>query len=495
VIRYPTFALHGIFPVTCMCLLLLGCQQEDRTAFVPPQFDTVGTTVLVRNGPIGAWDPSDAWTIEEDFRIGGLDVQDEQTPAVFGFNLLAPQIGPHGLVSVFSANGDSLVRRFGGSGQGPGELTRPNALAFDKFGRAWISEHFARPRRWSVFDSTGTFVRTVPFPAQAGHVSRRVGPARVTDDGRLVFEMSDDEGVGYSEFDTTGVFLRASPRMKRPPWPPGVIMPRDPRERDYLRFRIEQLRWSPAPNETAWVATSGPYRLLQVSLISGDTLRIVEVSHRGSSSLSARERGRIDRILSSVGSSASAFPLVRPLIDGIHVTDDGHVLVQVVDEVGENTSTWDVFSPDGVFLGTMKTGFSVTQHGWGLTTIVGDTLLTVTEGAAGVPFVIRATIHRPKGDPQAVTPGVTRTAPELTPSEIRVSGFVPPGATGLVLTDSLVVCVGDLGRSQVVCAPGGDWATARRFGKSRQGPSELLTASSLGAGADGSALHEPRCHQ
>jgi len=88
--------------------------------------------------------------------------------------------------------------------------------------------------------------------------------------------------------------------------------------------------------------------------------------------------------------------------------------------------------------------------------------------------------------PPSGTPSLP--APTLTPSALTVSGVAPLLSSGLVLTDSMVVCVGDDAFKQVVCAQDGDWARAIRIGREGGGPGEFRGVFQLEAGAEGSVM-------
>ena len=98
--------------------------------------------------------------------------------------------------------------------------------------------------------------------------------------------------------------------------------------------------------------------------------------------------------LAEAGISRGEVELVRPVVDGIHVTDDGHILVGIIEQVGEDPSTLDVFDPGGIFLGSVDLGFRISRHK--LPALVGDTIVAVTTGAFDVPYLVRATIKRPR---------------------------------------------------------------------------------------------------
>jgi len=375
-----------------------SCQgTSSASEYVDATIDTIGGVVTVRNGPVGAWDTASEWSVGDVLRIGSLDDPD----ASFSSILLSATLSPSGGVYVVSFADNTVfhydregryLRRFGGAGNGPGELTRPNAVSVDPIGRVWVTEHFSRPRRWSVFDSTGAFLKTVLFPAAATYAHRRLMPLAITPDWKIVTEMGDELGAQYLQFDTLGTLEVESSKIGLVQTPSPVRMPPDREDRAFLNERIDRLRWSSGLKGHTWIAHKGELRLTKVELRSGDTLRIVETTHRPKEDLSQREMERLDRLLQRGGSSAGAFPLVNPIVDAVHETEDGHVLVQIVETVGEPSTILDVFSPDGVFMGALGVPFNLPSHGQGLTTISGNLILTVTQDRLGVPSVIVARI-------------------------------------------------------------------------------------------------------
>ena len=95
--------------------------------------------------------------------------------------------------------------------------------------------------------------------------------------------------------------------------------------------------------------------------------------------------------LKEAGISRDDMELVRPVVDAIHVMDDGHILIGIVEKVGEATSTFDVFDPEGIFLGTLDLGFVI--PGRNIPAIVGDTIIAVT------PWGSRPALSGARDDP------------------------------------------------------------------------------------------------
>ncbi len=67
--------------------------------------------------------------------------------------------------------------------------------------------------------------------------------------------------------------------------------------------------------------------------------------------------------------------------------------VGIIDQVGEDPSTFDVFDPEGFFLGSIDLGITIPRRN--RPALVGDTLIVVTPGLLDVPFLVRLTIRRP----------------------------------------------------------------------------------------------------
>jgi hypothetical protein len=83
---------------------------------------------------------------------------------------------------------------------------------------------------------------------------------------------------------------------------------------------------------------------------------------------------------------------VPALVQAIRVLGDGHLLVQIAEEFDAPGHNFDVFDPEGLFLGTLRTDLMI-EPGAGID-FRGDTLVAVTVGTLDVPYVVRAVIQR-----------------------------------------------------------------------------------------------------
>jgi hypothetical protein len=353
--------------------------------------DTIPRAVMVRNDEEGLWNPETRWSIREEFRLGAADGRPE---LLFGGHLTSVSLGPQGHIfvldfvaqdiRVFDGQG-GFLRRFGGAGGGPGEFNVPVGMGWDGAGRLWIANGFSG--HYTVFDSSGTFVKTVPRPVRG--MRRRQFPLWFDTRGHLVDEGTGGGGVDLIQVDTTGTRVDTLSVLSNPRRPGFVPLP--PNVDRTLLEHLPSLRWAIAPDGTVWSAESGDLRLIQTTL-RGDTLRVVETRHR-STNVSRTVRRQIEAELDRVGISRSDYTLARPIVQALHVMSDGHILVQIGEGAGHYSGRiLDVFDPEGRFLGTMDLGFNLTAVGF--PALRGDTLVGVTLGEFDVPYVVRATILR-----------------------------------------------------------------------------------------------------
>lgn len=361
--------------------------------------DTMDSVVIVRNGERGQWSQDEVWEVHEQFRFGTAGLEDEGH-AAFTNELIATTLGPDGVIYVLDWVGQELIRiedagaratPVARPGPGPGELQSTAGIGWDPQRRLWTADTRGR---YTIFDSAGQFVTTVPRPVHGW--LRRAFPLVFDSSGRFV-----DEGFGRGNV----IFLRIDPAtqsvdtltslpLSPKPLPNMPILPGQDEFRYVLNHYLTETVWAVGTIGTLWAATTDRLRLYEIDLETGDTLRIVDTVHRDDLSLSDRDQERIRMGMAEAGVDPSAFDLARPVLQSLHVTDDGFVLVQIVDDVDEYGNMFDVFDPEGIFLGTMTLPFRLPSLS--SPDIVGDTLIGVALGAYDEPYIVRSTIVRPR---------------------------------------------------------------------------------------------------
>ena len=398
---------RGLAPglAAALACLSVACA-GDSDPPLSTEVDTIGGVVVVRNGPVGLWRESEKWQVVQEFRVGNVwgatGDEDLTTPRNNSVTL-----GPNGQifvlewstdrVVVFSGEGQ-FVRSFGGPGDGPGDLRNPMGMAWDGTGRLWVAAGFNG--RYHVFDSTGVFQKSMPRPVRA--VNRIQHPllweeetGTLVDEAAVAIASTGLSTVLFLRVDTLGQVVDTVSALPQPrrfrSGPPPIIRPSQESLRFLARHYLATVEWSMAPDGTVWSAINGRLRLVHTDS-NGDTLRIVETSHRPGS-FDRRDRTAISEGLAEAGLSERDVELVRPLVNDIYLMDDGHILVGIIEQVGEDPSTFDVFDPEGFFLGSIDLGITMPRRN--RPALVGDTLIVVSPGLLDVPFLVRLTIRRP----------------------------------------------------------------------------------------------------
>lgn len=383
--RSLVFGLLGLLWPTASWAQVTG---SDAARFHVDTIRSILRTVNTAREPFPA---PDAVRPEEVFRIGSIS--GEETTQFTG-PIIAVSNGPNGqllvldqislLLRVFGPNGD-YIREFGRPGRGPGELSSPSALAWDDQRRLWIPEPFER--RYTLFDSAGTFIKTVRrslLPA----VNRRVYPALFDSHG-LLDHASYGGGARIARVDTTGAVVDSFPSMRYPPNPiprETIVAQRDPEWSKAVRHFRPRLRWTLSPDGTIWMATSDSLRLIHRSL-EGDTLRVVETGHRPPT-FSPTEQRAVER----VSRTFEDVELAPTVIQSLHASDDGLLYVQISGELGQPGHEVDVFGAQGEYLGTFE--LELTIQPLSQSHFVGGYFSYVGVGAYDIPVVVRTRVGR-----------------------------------------------------------------------------------------------------
>ena len=85
-------------------------------------------------------------------------------------------------------------------------------------------------------------------------------------------------------------------------------------------------------------------------------------------------------------------PATKPAFRDLTVDDRGNLWVRPTAQAGEEDHLFDLFDPEGRYLGQIRSPFPVAPSAPLL--VRGDTILAVTEDELGVGYVVRARIER-----------------------------------------------------------------------------------------------------
>ena len=224
-------------------------------------------SLLVGVAPAEGQDAS-GWQAIELYRLGGVDAPPEEE---FTNQLLSLSLGPNdqlfvldlssSRIQVFSAANGEYVRTIARAGRGPGEILDATGLGWDRDDQLWVKEPFAR--RYSVFDSTGTFIRTVPSPWSP--VPSRTGRVDFDEEGRLVETAIEDSGPFLRVLDPTSGELideySVLPASQRHPALPSSIVGVPDNVVQAVRRFQPRVIWDWLPDGRVWFAHQDDYRL------------------------------------------------------------------------------------------------------------------------------------------------------------------------------------------------------------------------------------------
>lgn len=391
--------------VTVACLVLGGCGGEAAGDGWAGSVDTLANgAVEVRSPAEGAWAEGEEWRLVEELRIGALDGEGSE---VFGqVSDVAADDG--GRIYVLESQAAEL-RTFGpdgahlwtagGQGQGPGEMSGPAGLAV-RDGRIWVVD--SRNRRYVVYDTAGALVEEHPRAIMGpfGGWKGGFGP-----DGRL-----HDEGilqVGQGRFGQGFLTLNREmepvdtlvlPEYSQPGYDPVTLSVETSTFtlRPAVPFTPNQVV-ALEPGGLLWTAVTDDYRI-HGQTPEGDTVRVVSRAYEPVP-VSGEERDSVMAGLrDQFGGSGATFdaariPGAKPPFQALTVAPDGHLWVLTTPARGDTARSYDVFDPEGRYLGAVAVPGRIrpAPH------IRGTKVYGYVTDELDVPYVVRWRLEKPGG--------------------------------------------------------------------------------------------------
>ena len=339
-------------------------------------------TIVVHNAGAGMWHEGAAWMLTDAVTIGSqndsgnavfgrvADLALDQRGRVYVLDLTPPEI------RVFASDG-SYIRTIGRKGHGPGEFELATGMRFDPRDRLWVLNQ--GNQRYSVFDTSGALLREFPRRMSSATLEwrfRAFSPTGDPFDG-LMYATTSGWEHRYARYDTlTAEFVDTLPLPVLPEGTPlgwGRIMP-------------TPLGW--------WVGVATDYRLWELTR-AGDTVRVVEREHEPVGLPTAQRDSIRDamRLLRERARGAVSLPIPehQRIFDEIVVDNHGYVWVQLSRTPDERVTSFDVFDPEGRYLGAVKAPSVVESNP---TPVVRDDRMAyVTTNEPGAQFVVTARIR------------------------------------------------------------------------------------------------------
>jgi hypothetical protein len=344
----------------------LACGDDPEPHRVDPTVDTTAAGVVhIRNGS-GLWSAPDRrrWVVQRERTVGegeglllrngliGISVRSDGTTCVLDF--------PAQEVTCGDAKW-RVYQRVARRGSGPGELHFAGGIGWDPSGRLWVASGRGR---YDVYGFARDEIHTYRRPS-AG-LARRVYPLRFDTHGRPLDEIiGGGRTVGFARFDpeqgTLDTLLRI-PRSPRGPLAGSPVIRDRQLIRYVLRTFVPKRLWAVNSALHVWTGLSHDYTLYQIDPESGDTVRVVHTQHRPQRSIPASAEGKIDRAFRSRGVDRAEVDVFHPVFQAIHVDDVDNVWVQIVSELDVPGEVWDVFDPQGRYLGEVDLGYGLPRN-------------------------------------------------------------------------------------------------------------------------------------
>lgn len=380
-----------------------GCASEAPASGWGGTVDTLsGGQVSVYN-PVGSlWSAGDEWVLEEELRIGTLDgagpdmfgaITDFEVDRYGRFWLFEGQAQE---IRVFDAAG-RFIRTVGREGEGPGEFNQVIGMTWGPEEHLWIVD--PSNNRLSVVDTAGVFIASHPT---IGGIVVMPWPGGFDDAGQF-YTYGVDTAV---EDDFALVMVRHGLDLQ----PIDSVAPPDyPGEREYFEIKNEDnwmmtgvpftpsMEWRLGGDGTYWAGLTGDYRIFQLSW-EGDTLRSIRRDYEPlqvtASDLDEAKEG-LDWFTEAGGKADwSRIPATKPAFYDFVIDDAGYIWVQMITEPEREGRLFDVFDPEGRYLGEVLLPFPIEFYP---APIFRDGFMyAVTEDELEIPFLVRARIDRPE---------------------------------------------------------------------------------------------------
>lgn len=379
-------------------LLLSACRDAPDGGWRGSMETLPGGAVLVRNPEQGAWGEGEAWTLVEDLRIGSVD---EQGPALFG-EIAAVEPDPLGRIWVLDRQAKELrvfdgrgahVRTVGREGGGPGEFRDPIGMAWGPGAQLWIAD--PANARFSVFDTAGRYVTSHP---------RRVGGYALPWRGGFGPDGTFQEiaMVTAPGGESRYALLRFNAAMEPAD---TVLLPTFRGDQFELRgeksFVAASVPFAPGqvvaldPAGGVWVGTNDRYRLAKLDA-DGDTALVIERNAPPVPVTPGEREEAVERLrwFTEQGGRIEPGRIPRRKPAYQHVIGDGEsgVWVRPALAAGESGAAFDVFDPEGRYLGRVRLPGGLAS--FPPPVLRGDALYGVGRDSLDVPQVVRARIVR-----------------------------------------------------------------------------------------------------
>lgn len=369
--------------------------------------DAGGGGIVVHNTGEPLWAPGEEWQVVEELRFGSaMSEGPDLFGAIYSFDVdawgrifvLDDQAQE---VRIFDSDG-TFVRTVGKKGEGPGEFTSAVSVDLARNGEIWVMG--MGDGRVSFFDTTGIYIgqqRT-----GTGGWTVRPYPGGFDPTGRYNVLIQSAGRRWMARFDQSYNPIDTIP------------VPENPLELEFFENAGMStsvpfqgtMRWRFSPAGTVWRLLTRRYELTEMTT-GGEVLRTVTNDHEP---IPVTDEDREEAIadlewFTSRGGQIdpSKFPTTRPATAAFFIDDEGNIWVDrrvPASEAHDERRLFDLFDSEGRFLGTMRLPFELASS-VPEPIVRGGVLYGVTSDELGVLYVVRATIQKPGSSSSESRPG------------------------------------------------------------------------------------------
>lgn len=379
--------------------LMVSCGDGNSGDWAGTVDTLANGAVVIHNPAEGLWPPGEDWIVREELRIGSAMAEG---PDLFG-EVAGVVADDQGRIHVLDRQAKEMrtfgpdgahIRTVGREGAGPGEFRNPIGLALGPGDEIWVVD--PQNARYAVFGPDGGYRRS--------HHRKLSGSAMPWNGGfdqegrfheKTVY--SDSEGVHHAVIRMDSA-LEPADTLRFPSYKEDQLelVTESSRMTTTVPFGSNQHRvWD--QRGFLWSAITGDYTLTQLSP-EGDTLRVIRRTGVEPIGVTAAEREeameRLEWFTRQGGRlDPSRIPSRKPPIASFHVADDGHLWVRLTAAHDEEGVRYDVFDPDGRYLGEVRA-----ETSFGSAPLFQEDLVHgVVYDPLGVEYVVRWTVDRGRG--------------------------------------------------------------------------------------------------
>lgn len=387
-----------------VCIATVACAADSPFHSAATLVDTLSDgSILVTNAPSGVWSPGTGsrWKIVESVRIGLVE---GDGPQQFGEirSVAVDDLDRMWLVDalandlrVFEGDG-TFVRAIGRRGEGPSEFQRIGDAFGGPGGRIWV-EDLVR-RRWEVFDTAGTRVEGHAVVSTVGN-----SPRAWTRQG--LFAVLDEDVIEF--YEHIGGRLRATDRSFPLPQPRMPRMVSIESGEGSVAMEVPPpfvaLPWMVLGSDLdLWLGDSsgedGYYDIRRIGLDAG---RAILTIRRRYSAIEIADSIRVAALESfrqqyttgdmpPAGIGLGMVPREYPPFVDFQVSTDGHLWVRRT--LAGGVSGFDVFGPDGRYLGQPEMPVGLRAASMEVELITDQSIYAIDTDHLGVDYVVRLDI-------------------------------------------------------------------------------------------------------